>query len=404
MRNGRQSSEEVLEVLGKAAYFSIFSVPDLEQRSHGVPLIPFGNLLYKISIVGSSCRHQVTASPPSPSHGFRSRTIGSEQRIARQKLTLEVMPNSFEPHLGRRPPPTLLLPFLSQRFCTSEGELDFLDAEGSAVRAFAAGRFFPGSAAGSTYLRIGGVMEILECLGRLRGLIGNVVVNGYTTPPDVFANNYIIRLIDTEGRLSTTAPIAPVERPTADPEPNSAFIPLMAELEPGHPLLVEPSGDSNKKRIRMVERLHLVDNAFDVRPTLHSRTVPGPAVGLRRSTLVFDPDDPSDVIPLYSTDSELMFFAEGDRRKRIGSVRADLFEGRAFRTTLPQLARPFFRVTGYGPFITGTGQFEKTLGLVSINGALSLDPPAFTAMCMLRMADPVGRFDSASPEPARRSA
>ena len=404
MTNRRQSGEEVLEILGKAAYFSIFSVPDPEQLSEGVPLFPFGNLLYKISIVESPRRHQIAVGPPSPSHGFRTRMIGSEQRIARQKLTLEVMPNNFEAGLGRRPPPTLLLPFLSQRFYMSEGEFDFLDPEGSGFRAHAVGRFFPASSAGSVYLRIGSIVEILQYLGRLRGLTGNLVVNGYTTPPQIFANNFIIRFIDTEGRLSTAAPIPPIDRPTANPEPDSGFIPLMAELDPDHPPVVEPAGDGTKKRIRIVERLRLVDTAFDVRPTLRSRTVPGQPVGVRRTTLVFDPDDPNDVIPLYSTDSEFVFFADGDRRKPIGSVKADLFEGRAFRTSLPQLARPFFRVTGYGPFVRGTGQFEKTVGMVSINGALSLDPAALSAMYMLRMADPAGRFRSPWQEPARRSA
>lgn len=392
MATTQQSSAEVLHILKKAAYFSIFSVPDSEQLSQGIPLIPFGNLLYKIDITESPRRHHITVASPSPDYGFRGKMIGSNERIAKQHLVLEMMPNNFEAGVGRKPPPTLLLPFLSQRFYMSEGVFDFLDPEHSGFRAHAAGRFFPATSAGATYLRIGVVVEILQYLGRLEGLVGNLVVNGYTTPPQIFANNFIIRFVDPTGKLLSDAPIPPVQNPVPNPEPSASFIPLMAELHPDYPLVIEPSKDGKKKQMRFVTHLRLVDSAFDVYPTLRSRTVEGEIVGEQTTTLVFDPDDPNEVIPLYSIDSEFKFFAEGN--KPIGSLRANLFEGRAFRTRLPELAQPFFRITGFGPFIAGTGQFEKMVGLVSVNGALSLSPGALSAMYMLRMADPLGRFRS----------
>ena len=321
--------------------------------------------------------------------------IGSEQRIARQKLTLAMMPNNYQAGFGRTPPPTLLLPFLSQRFYMYEGEFDFLDPEGSGFRAHAAGRFFPATSAGAVYLRIGSIVEILKYLGRLRGLVGNLVVNGYTTPPQIFANNFIIRFVDPEGRLTAGDPIEPITHPTANPEPSASFIPLMSELHPDYPVVIEPSRDGRKKRVYLVELLRAVDNSFDVYPTLRTRTVAGPVVGEHRTTLVFDPDDPNEVIPLYSTDSVFRFFARGGQP--VGSVRANLFEGRAFRTSLPQLRKPFFRVTGFGPFIEGTGQFKDAVGMVSVNGALSLTPPAVSSMYMLRMADPLGRFRDVAP-------
>jgi hypothetical protein len=110
-------------------------------------------------------------------------------------------------------------------------------------------------------------------------------------------------------------------------------------------------------------------------------------------TLIFDPDFPKEVIPLYSSNSEFRFFTAAERLP-IGTLRADLFEGRAFRTALPQLARPFFRITGFGPFTGGTGQFKDLVGMVSLNGALSLAPGAVSSMYMLRIADPAGRFRS----------
>jgi len=389
----QQSGEEVLAILKKAAYFSIFSVPDPEQLSRGIPLLPFVPAgIYAIDITESPRRHEISVAS-SPECGFRTSMIGSAQRIAKQHLVLNMMPNNYQAGQGRTPPPTLLLPFLSQRFYMSQGVFDFLDPEHSGFRAHASGRFFPATSAGTVYLRIGVIVEILQYLGRLQGLIGNLVVNGYTTPPQIFANNFIIRFVDLPGTLISNAPIPPISSPVDNPEPNAAFIQLMAELRPGSTLVIEP-GPDGKKKVRMQQQLRLADNSFDVFPVLRSRTIEKEIVGEQTTTFVFDPDDPNQVIPLYSVNSEFRFFTKSN--KTIGTLKANIFEGRAFRTVIPELQQPFFRVTGFGPFLEGTGQFKDMIGMVSINGALSLTPGAFSAMCMLRMADPLKRFQAQS--------
>lgn len=384
-----QTSEEVHEIISKAAYFSIFSVPDPSQLSTGVPLIPaVPASLFKIEITEAPHRHFVTVPPPSPEWGFRSYKFATDEQIANQRLLLEMIPNSFQAGFGRTPPPTLLVPFLSQRFYMSEGIFDFLDPEQSGFRAHAAGRFFPATAGGALHLRIGSIVEILTYLGALKGHDGNLVVNGYTTPPQIFANNFIIRFVDPDESLVTHTPPEPPKTILPDPEPGIAFIPLMAELDPDHPVRTEP-GPDGKIKIHTVQRLRLVDTGFVVQPRLMAYTKVREHVGSLRTTLVFDPTDPNKVIPLYSENSEFSFFA-GDTP--IGTVKANLFEGRAFPSHLPSLERPFHRVCGFGPFQSGTGQFENTIGMVSTNGAMSLDPPAVSAMYMLRIADPERRF------------
>jgi hypothetical protein len=195
------------------------------------------------------------------------------------------------------------------------------------------------------------------------------------------------------GNITSDEPIPPIEDPLPDSEPDISFLPFITRLQPGSPFTVEPAGDGRKLKVTMVEEMRLVDTNFDVVPRLRSRTVPGPIVGEHRMTLIFDPDFPKEVIPLYSSNSEFRFFTAAERLP-IGTLRADLFEGRAFRTALPQLARPFFRITGFGPFTGGTGQFKDLVGMVSLNGALSLAPGAVSSMYMLRIADPAGRFRS----------
>jgi hypothetical protein len=81
----------------------------------------------------------------------------------------------------------------------------------------------------------------------------------------------------------------------------------------------------------------------------------------------------------------------------IGTLKANLREGRAFRTSLPVLERPFFRLVGFGPFLDGTGQFTSPVGMLTVNGALSLEAGVFTAMYLLRISDPLRRFQTGTP-------
>jgi hypothetical protein len=98
---------------------------------------------------------------------------------------------------------------------------------------------------------------------------------------------------------------------------------------------------------------------------------------------------------MFSTDSAFSFFADGD--KPIGTLRADLFEARAFRTSSPALQQPYFRFAGFGPCGEGTGQFKEVKAQLTVNGALSLTPGVVSSMYMLRILDPLGRFRAVWP-------
>jgi len=401
---GQQDAAEVLRVLKQAAYFVVFSVPDPQSLSQGVPLVPLlPASIYKIEITEAPRRLRLNVRPPSPDCGLLTSKEVSQRQVAQQHLVMAVCPNDFQGGPGRTPPPTVLVPFLSQRFIMTDGNFQFLDGRGSGFHAMASGRFFPAQVAGKTQLRIGGAVEILEGFGALEGVIGNLVINGETTPPSEFANSFIFRFVDPQGQLTAKGPLPPVVPMEPDPDPLTAFVPVMAELDPDHPPTVTAASDGRQKRIHMVQRLRLVDTNFQVAPgVLSSYLVEGEVIGRQETTLVFDPDDPQDVIPLYSARSQLTFFTA--RRETIGTLQADLYEGRAFRTVLPQLARPFFRIAGFGPFTAGTGQFVDAVGMVAANGALSLEPPALTAMYLLRISDPLGRFKRLAPSPLATAA
>src|SRR5262249_9651259 len=326
---------------------------------------------YAIAITEAPRRFSTLVQPPTAECGFRTSSSISQRQIANQRLQLQVVPNNFESGPGRTPPPTLLLPFLSQRFWMFDGHFHFLDGQGTGFRAIAGGRFFP--IGGSSGLYVAGIAEILEGLGQLQGFIGNLAINGVTTPPALFANQFIFRFVDPEGKLAATSlPAVEPEQPNPD-YTASSFIPLAAELHPDYPMEITPLPQSNKQQVHVVERLRLLNTNFDVGPgLLKAHNVEGAVVGERRTTLVFNPDDQLDTIPMFSKDSEFRFFADGD--KPIGTLKVDLFEARAFRTSSPALQQPYFRFVGFGPYGEGTGQFKGVNGLLTVNGALSLTP------------------------------
>ncbi len=386
------------EVLDQATYMVIFSVTDPRSLSIPTPLVPGLDLLvYQIQLIESPRRLEIQTDPPAGLCGFRNRrNIGGQ--IADQTLLLEVTPNYFESGAGRTPQPTLLIPFLSQRFWMSNGSFKFRDGEGSGISAQAAGRLLPAGQIGQLW--VGGVGEILQGLGKLEGFIGNLVIAGLTTPPDQFQNAFFFRFPDPSGVLSAEA-LPPVVAEEPDPDSSdSALITLIADPQPGTVPEIGP-GPDGKQRLRMVERLRLADTNIEVGPgRLVSQTTIGQVVGERVSTLLFDPDDPEDTIAGYSVESEFRFHVGG---RSFGTLRADLREARLFRTTAAELAQPYFRLGGFGLLGEGTGQFLDLQGMVAVNGALSLDPWASSSMYMLRVLDPQGIFRRTWLQPAEQA-
>ena len=382
------NAQHVQRVLEQASYFIIFTVPDPQSLSVGTNLIPFiPQTVFKIAITEAPRRAQVTVKGPTPTCGFRTNSAISKRQIATQNLDMEVCPNDFESGPGRTPPPTLLLPLTSQRFWMLNGHFDFLDGEGTGFRAIAGGRFFPGP---NLSFLIGGVADIVEGLGQLEGFSGNLAINGVTTPPSTFANLFLFRFVDPLGKL-TAKELPPVIPEEPDPDyTDSSVLPISVEPDPKHPLKVEPMPEGTKQQFHIVERLRIADTNFNVAPAfLKSKTVLGDVIGYRKTTLIFDPNDPNDTIPCYSVNSVFHFFA-GDTP--IGTLEVDLAEARMFRSTSPELKNPYFRITGFGPYGKGTGQFKDVQGMMSLNGAISLEPYAYSAMYMLRILDPLGVF------------
>jgi hypothetical protein len=385
----------VSRLVRQAAYFSLFSLPSPSSQSTGIPLIPWiPQLAIGFSVHEELHRFEVKESGPTAACGFRIEQEHGTQGVAQVSMQMTPMPNDFQAGPNRVPPPTILLPFLSQRFSPLNGSFQFLDAAGSGFTAGGAGRTLPVSVAGTSQTLLAAVIDVEQPSGSLAGLQGTGIIIGDIQPPSGFHFNVMFRFVDPSGSLLGSAPIPPLDQPS-DPEPGVSFLPFLAEPDPDHPLRLDLAADGQWAIIDVHERLRKVELAFATgSPGLRSRTVPGPVVGRHRMKLIVDLSHPGTVLPGFSRDSEFSFFDEAGRST--GGFRADLLEARLMPTAVSGLEGAIVRLGGFAPLTAGTGQFQDAGGMVAVNGAFSVATGALSTLYMVRLTDPLGVFRPAA--------
>jgi hypothetical protein len=395
------SAADAAALRRRGAFFSLFSLPSPSSPTTGVTLTPFTPQLFSGFAVNEGLhRFEVAELPPHPDCGLRVEQRYDPEVVARVAMRMTPMPNNYQPGLDRLAWPTVLLPFISQRFVPLDGSFAFVDRAASGFGAAGAGRVVP--TGGGLRPTLAAVLEPLSPSGRLAGLHGVGVVNGDIAPPAGFAFNVLFRFDDPEGRLAATAPPGPLSAasdPTPDTSdgPGSTFLPLLSEPAPGQRLDITRAADGEHVEVRIVERLRLVSLAFDVTPPgLRSAIRPGPVVGDHRSTLVVDPRAGGDVLPAYSRDDAFDFFDQ--RGRGIGGFAADTLEARVI---LPPAGRG--TVLGIGGFAAprrGYGQFRSPAGMVSINGAVDPASGAMSTLYLVRLMAPDAQFKVVARRPA----
>jgi hypothetical protein len=316
------------------------------------------------------------------------------QPVADISIDWRVIPDDFIANPDVLPPPTELDPSRSQRFAMYNGHFEWKDRQGSSFRGFGAGRTFPTMVGGQSQLRIGAVVEILEGFGKLKGAQGNGVVNGFITPPNNLALNIMLRVIDPSRKFATDA------RPTTlrsvpFPDPTATFLAFLGEPDPAHPITLNMTPDGQVTGAIVHEMLRLVHTDFDVATShgMRTKTSEGRIAGSLSFNLKFDSRDPQVPTPFQTTDAVFTFF-DGEERT-IGTLSANIAEGRGFFTELAGVPPPVVRVVGFGPFLNGSGQFSGIQGMLSINGIISISARTPSIVYVLRISDPDGRFRSA---------
>jgi hypothetical protein len=378
--------DEVTRLLNRAAFFSLFSVPS---NIPNVPLPMPGNpsQLRGIEVHENVHRFDIRVERPECDNLQATNTLG--QHAGTVHIRWLPVPDNFEAAPNRTPPPTALDPSRSQRFVMMDGEFRFDDPEQSGFHGFGAGRTFPTRVDNQLQLRIAAVVEILEGFGRLKNHKGNVVVNGYISPPNGLALNLMVRVMDpSEDLLLRNEPDPIVPMPLTDPE--ATFFVFMGERDPDNPITLNTTPDGKVLGAKVHERLRLVHVSFEVDGNLESYTTEGPIVGNLSFLLDFNLFDPSVPFPFRTHQGKFSFF--DSRRNPIGTLEADIVEGRSFRTELEGAPLSIFRMVGFGPFLRGSGEFANADGMLSLNGAISVFPRSPRLFYVLRFHDPAGKL------------
>lgn len=384
--------ERVSALLKSAAYFPIFNIHDPGRQNQVNELIP-GLPFFIRSVNVNEQLHRFDIHVKRSTCGLRAENRVGEA-VAAVQIQWTPIPDFYAPSPGVQPPPWLLNPFMSQRFTMLNGQLGFNDPEQSGVHAFGAGRTFPATEGGQGVLRVGAAIEVLEGLGRFRGLQGAFCINGYIQPPENLGLNLMIRMMDP-GRVlhaQSRPAISPI-LPIPDPDSNAVFMMFLGEVDPSAGVELIPSPDGQGFiGSRVNELLRLVRFSFDMNTAsgLRSITEEGPIVGKVSAILYFNFLDPANVIPIQTTNGVFTFFDE--KGTTIGTVSANMIEGRAMRTQMPGFPMPLFRFAGFGPILGGTGQFSGADGMMSMNSAVSVFPRTLSNLYIFRFYDPEGKL------------
>jgi len=384
-------------LLRRAAYLSMFSMPN--ERLPPVPLVVPGQpaVLRGMEVHENVHRFDIEVERESPGSFRAWNTVG--QQAGTVHIQWLVVPDDFEAAPDRIPPPTPLDPTRSQRFVMMNGEFLLADRSRSGFHGFGAGRTFPTRTNHGFQLRIGAVVDILEGSGVLRGRTGNVVVNGYITPPTGLALSLMVRIMDPHGELLTDSSLNPI-RPIPYPDPEATFLAFLGERDPDNPITLNSGPAGQVLGATVHEKLRLVHIGFDLENGLRSAVMEGPIVGSLSFSIEFSPAAPQSPSP-FQTSKTLFNFWDSDGCS-IGTLRADIVEGRAFLTPLAGAPPPVFRMVGFGPMLKGSGGFSGCDGMLSVNGAICVLARTPSLLYGLRFHDPDGRLRERFPQVCSR--
>jgi hypothetical protein len=386
--------EKVAYLLNQTADFNLFGLVNPEHLSVPVFAPDNPNALIGLHVNEVPHRFVVTVPPPTQDRGLRATNVVGEV-IAYLSLRWVPVPEDFQAGPHREPPPTPLDPSRSQRFNILDIVVDF--GNGNSHTAFGSGRTYPAIEGGRPVVRVASIAVILEGSGMFRGKTGVYLQQGYIEPGKDLFINYLARIPDLEHSFSTDAAFPPPEAILPYPDPEAVFVAFHGEPDPDHPVQHYTSPDGQIVGTTVHELLRIIDtDCATGRQSVRTKTTQGPIVGRLSATLFFDPTDPAapgtpeNPIPWRTENTTFEFF---DRREtRLGTLVANVTEGRAFATPLPGAPGPVFQLGGFGPIVSGTGQFAGAEGTMAVNSLRSVTPAALSDLYLLRIYDPDRKF------------
>lgn len=378
----------VEDQMGRIANFTFFSMPNPAQPN--VPLMQ-GQDLIGVEVHEALHRMDIVQRA-TPSAIEVHKVIG--EPTAQVHMTWRPIPDDLVATPDGHIPPTPFDPTRPQRFTMKDGTLSFEDSQGSGIHGFGTGSTYPVRVAGKTQVRLAAIIDVVSGFGQLAGHQGMLIVNGHIEPPTELALNITLRLTDPSGQFLPNQPIPPVHS-SGHTDPDDVYMLFHAESDPHDPvqLRIDPSG--RMLGARGPQRMRLAHVAYTVEGPDGIRTVTtlGDGVGHMDAMAHFDPFTGSPPHPFTTTDGVFTFHTADGRP--LGTLDANMQEGRALPTHFPGAPLPVYRVGGIAPVTRGTGIFENVVGLFTVDSFISLVPNVISGIFVLHISDPSGRLRSA---------
>jgi hypothetical protein len=387
---------EVEHLLKRSAYINAFSISIPERPDIPILLPGSTNPMAMIAIRVFEQPHRFRVVDVVDGRVGATNTVGN---LHASLLTLQwtLIPDDFYALPTSDPPPTVLNPTQSQRFTMLDGMFVFDDAGKNRFHGFGAGRTWPVVEAGEQRLRLGACGNIMQGFGVFEGIQGSYVINGYIQPPTALFLQMVFRIVDPSGRLITESELKPLDPISPNPISGSTYLNFLGEPDPEHPVQQSFAPDGTMIGATVHELLRVVHLDFDMgrdNDGLRTRQSTGRIVARLKTTLRFNPfsapGTPLSPISWQTSDTNITFVDSGGNE--IGTVQANIDEGRAFQTELPGAPMTTFRLVGFGQVRGGTGQFAGADGLLSVNSGISVMPAALSNLYVLRLVDPDGRY------------
>jgi len=387
--------EVVQRLLDEAAYFNLYSMPEL-RNTHSILGSSGTRNVVGFKICEDLCRFRVLLAPPSQGGGLRaSNAIG--ETVARFEHRWMLIPWEYSALPGREPPKVSLDTSRSQRFVMLDGRCVFGNGEDGFV-GFGTGTTYPATVNGQKQLLAGAVGNIMEGFGRFKGHDGTYVYCGTISPENGFTGSLLLRTMDPGGTLCSDSSFCGMQT-THPREPGITYVVLRGQKRDRNQkteYVMGPGNEITGLKVHQQLRVMEVDCGWGSRREIRACARTGPVIGSMTAQISFNllnpgaPGTGSSPIPFKSYNTYAFFDCDG---KEVGTIEADGGEGRTFNLSLPGApGQRASRFGGIGLIVKGTGHFTGIQGLMTDNSVVGIAPHALATFYVLRIDDPGGRF------------
>jgi hypothetical protein len=392
-----ESSLSLQEIVDEAAIFNLLCVPTrtrVRERSG-----------YGITTQVDLHRFEIALGWPSVERGVAARnTVG--QVVGQLELNWSIIPYAYMARPDRQLAAIALDPDQSQRFVMQEMVFRFgHGADG--FRSFGTGRTFPIMAFGRPKIVAAAIGNLTEGFGKFSGYEGNFTLCGELIPDCGYLGHIVIRIIDPQGRLRTTASLPPLE-PRINPDPEVSYVMWVGQKGTGpqqeNRFSLGPDGEVRGVNIATESKLVQLDFAVEGPEgfrcaNLQTGDVIGGEIGCGRGAVPDAPPTGTALSP-FTFEGVAQYSFRNKEGRDIGAITTNVLEGRRFDVTLPQApAEPATRFGFFGPIVDGSGYFRGAQGMLyGASASVFKLPPeehVVTHVYLGRLEDPEGRFRAA---------